>query len=109
MATQREFTITGGPSKFDLMISLFYGGTHQRMGVHFQLDNPGVSGAEVNVFIDQIQREDGSGESWNISGEPFYPFLLKENRNSKLIFQQKVAPAGLNSSTNRKSKGTSKH
>lgn len=68
MATQREFPITSGPSKFDLMISLFHSGNHQRPGVYFQLDNPGVSGAEVYVMIDQIQREDGSGESWNISG-----------------------------------------
>ena len=61
----RDFTIIGGPSKFDLMVSLFDGNNHHRRTVRFVLKGiaPGM-----DVSIGGVQQEDGSGESWNFEG-----------------------------------------
>ena len=50
--------ITAGPSKLDLMFSLFE-------GKHIKLT---VDGKEVEVGVLQVQAEDGSRESWNLAG-----------------------------------------
>lgn len=60
-----SFTVVGGPSKFDLMLSLFDGNKEPRRTVEFQLD--GARGPIV-VAITTVQQEDGSGESWCIKG-----------------------------------------
>jgi len=62
MATQKK--IIDGPSKFDLMLSLFDGDIQHRRIAKFTL----AGDAEIRVFVDSIEREDGSGESWNITG-----------------------------------------
>ncbi len=58
--------ISGGPSKFDLMLSLLDGsnaaGTRRR--VSFMVDDIG----EIEVVVNRLSREDGSGESWNFEG-----------------------------------------
>jgi hypothetical protein len=59
------FNIVGGPSKFDLMVSLFEGNPHCRRTVAFKLE--GLR-QEINVAITGIQQADGSGESWNFDG-----------------------------------------
>lgn len=59
------FSITGGPSKFDLMVSLFEGNPKVRKTVSFKLE--GLR-REIQVAITGVQQEDGSGESWNIEG-----------------------------------------
>lgn len=59
------FNVVGGPSKFDLMVSLFEGNPQHRRTVAFKLE--GLR-QEVHVAITGVQQEDGSGESWNIEG-----------------------------------------
>jgi len=60
-----SFNVTGGPGKFDLMLSLFDGNKDPRRTVKFQLE--GARGP-VTVAITMVQQEDGSGESWNFQG-----------------------------------------
>jgi hypothetical protein len=60
-----HFNIVNGPSKFDLMVSLFEEGNPESPHtVKFVLED----GREANVAITMIQKEDGSGESWNYVG-----------------------------------------
>jgi hypothetical protein len=69
MAPQaNEITIVGGPSKFDLMVSLF-GTNREKRTVYFDVVGP-VSGIRVSAefVIAAVEREDGSGESWLIQG-----------------------------------------
>lgn len=56
MADQR---ITAGPSKFDLMLAVFERGKN----VEFTVD-----GKQVEVNVSSILAEDGSRESWCLSG-----------------------------------------
>lgn len=68
MASQdkvRSFRIVNGPSKFDLMLSLFDGNKMPRRTVKFLLE--GIK-QEVEVAIASVEQEDGSGESWNWAG-----------------------------------------
>lgn len=55
-------TILNGPSKFDLMIALM--DTHRR-SVEFEIQ---IKKNWLKVSISMVQREDGSGESWNFEG-----------------------------------------
>lgn len=57
--------VLNGPSKFDLMLSLFDGNQHPRRTVSFQIEG---FKKEVTVAITSVQQEDGSGESWNWEG-----------------------------------------
>ncbi len=76
MATQR-INIQSGPSKFDLMLSLMDVPSHRR-AVQFRgnvegdlvndYDTRGAYKSVLDVFIDMLEREDGSGESWNFAG-----------------------------------------
>lgn len=61
MATQ--FHINAGPSKFDLMLSLF-----ERKQVTFTIEDTPTLNATIEAVIQQIQAEDGNSESWNIEG-----------------------------------------
>lgn len=67
MASQDKyaFQIIGGPSKFDLMVSLFEGNPQHRRTVAFKLEG---LWQDINVAITGVEQEDGSGESWNFSG-----------------------------------------
>lgn len=58
MATQRN--LTAGPSKFDLMASLFTG-----KRVIFTIEGLG----EQEALVSLVEAEDGSFESWNIQGD----------------------------------------
>ena len=60
-----RFSVVGGPSKFDLMLSLFDGNQTPRRTVDFQLEGKKYP---ISVAILGVQQEDGSGESWNIEG-----------------------------------------
>ena len=60
-----EQTIKGGPSKWDLMLALFDGNTGGPRYLDFHLESGKLSGA---VVVSSVEREDGSGESWNITG-----------------------------------------
>jgi hypothetical protein len=56
-------SITNGPSKFDLMQALFVR-KPTRPTVTFIVSQDNA----VQVFIDLVEAEDASGESWNIKG-----------------------------------------
>lgn len=58
-----SFDIIGGPSKFDLMSSLFAG--NKRQTVELQLKG---ARTPITVAITLVQQEDGSGEIWSIEG-----------------------------------------
>ncbi len=87
MAQQRNeearFPISNGPGKFDLMMSLF-----SRQIVTFKLG----TGSEVRVLITSITQEDGSCESWIISGyivgynERFRGYYRTRGNNGYFIF-----------------------
>lgn len=61
MATQ--YTITDGPSKWDLMLALFDPASHQRT-VKFYLQDRRFFEASIL----EVGKEDGSGESWLLAG-----------------------------------------
>ncbi len=63
MTSKKIFKISGGPSKFDLMVSLFDGDSSNRRSVSFTVEEQ-----TCEVTISTLSREDGSGESWNFSG-----------------------------------------
>lgn len=62
--TPNQFSVTGGPSKFDLQNALFC--WNPRRPALFNATCP-VSTA-FEVFVLSVEAEDGSGESWNIEG-----------------------------------------
>lgn len=59
-----SFHIVDGPSKFDLMVSLF-DVKEPRRTVEFRLE--GVCDS-ITVAITSVQQEESSSESWNIEG-----------------------------------------
>lgn len=81
MATNK---ILDGPSKWNLMLSLLHGDNNSRERVTFMLEGlaarlgdltarPVKKGdrmekTKVSIQIDSLQREDGSGETWNFAG-----------------------------------------
>jgi hypothetical protein len=78
-----RFVITDGPSKWDLMVSLFEGNKTPRTRVRFTVENyPSPGGllitAEIDVGIVAIQQEDGSGESWNFQGCTNHTYTNKQ-------------------------------
>lgn len=64
--------ITSGPSKWDLMLGLFDNTSEKSRYVAFVLDKPtndyDFPHGKVEISIDSLEREDGSGDSWNITG-----------------------------------------
>lgn len=57
-------TITNGPSKFDLMVSLFDGGVRNRRPVLFTYSNKN----QIRVVINWLDRDSGDGENWSFCG-----------------------------------------
>lgn len=64
MSQDDSRVIIDGPSKFDLMVSLFDGTTESQKVLVFRLDNQRI----LNIRITSLQREDGSGENWIFQG-----------------------------------------
>jgi len=64
-----QLVIVNGPSKFDLMLSLFDGNKEPRRTVQFRVRSE-TGRMEINheVAVTLVQQEDGSGESWNFQG-----------------------------------------
>ncbi len=65
--------IVDGPSKFDLMLALFDSDSSHRRTVAFLLENPeakqgDLQCASLNFVINEVGREDGSGENWLFDG-----------------------------------------
>ena len=69
-----QYSVTDGPSKFTLMSSLFEEsrGRRRSIPVKFVVDSIG----EIQVFINSIEREDGTGESWNFTG-----YFVKDDKS----------------------------
>lgn len=64
-SNSQSFNVIGGPSKFDLMLSLFDGNKDPRRTVEFKLEG---AREPIVVAVTMVQQEDGSGESWNFQG-----------------------------------------
>jgi hypothetical protein len=69
----RQFNIVNGPSKWDLMLSLFDGGSSfpRRRDVEFRFEHPGpASTANIFIFvvINAVERVNGGDENWYIKG-----------------------------------------
>lgn len=79
----KKIDIANGPSKFDIMVSLFDSGCQGRKSVCFQ-----TATGVVLVFVDSVEREDGSGESWNIKGRVKgpSPVVVLGTKNSVAIY-----------------------
>jgi hypothetical protein len=67
MLRQRQVGIIGGPSKFDLATRIFDGDNREQRPVTFTLREEGNTWEE-RIKLNSAQREDGSGESWNLTG-----------------------------------------
>lgn len=64
-----RFNVTNGPSKFDLTLALVDGDGNHRRRVLFSVKNSGANVChDLPFIIDEIGREDNSGESWLIRG-----------------------------------------
>jgi len=64
-----NYSIQNGPSKFDLMLSLFDGtSTNPRLVEFHVVREHSVSILVFSVLLVGVQREDGSGESWLFTG-----------------------------------------
>lgn len=59
-------SILGGPSKFDLMLSLFDGRTPDFRIISFTVETE--KKFKLDVTVSEVAREDGSGESWLLRG-----------------------------------------
>lgn len=66
MTNPRE-KIVQGPSKFDLMIGLFDGKSKDQKLVYFHTELHGQNFQHF-VRLNEVTREDGSGESWCFKG-----------------------------------------
>lgn len=64
MTTTEIHNVVNGPSKFDLMLGLFDSKAVNARAVAFQLQD----GRCIEVVVNAVSQEDGSGESWNIEG-----------------------------------------
>lgn len=65
MAKER-FEISNGPGKFELMVSLLHGELDNRSSVQFHSEKSFKS--PMRVRINSLEREDGSGDCWNLTG-----------------------------------------
>ncbi len=63
----RQVTITAGPDKFKLATRLFDGDNREQKTVSFTLKEGGHTWEEL-IKLNSAEREDGSGESWNLTG-----------------------------------------
>jgi len=76
------FMIANGPSKYDLSVALFDGDSNQRKKVTFsgRFDGNGKNPTIILIgIIQQVGREDGSGDSWLIQ------FYTKIDNTSVLL------------------------
>jgi len=75
--------IVDGPSKFDIMTSLFgTGNINSTAAPTFKLEE----GTWMKIGIQQILREDSTGESWEIGGYSIGPALRKQVTGNTVKF-----------------------
>ncbi|MDP3996819.1 MAG: hypothetical protein Q8P86_03970 [bacterium] len=60
--------IINAPSKCDLIVAFFLKPNPGRQSVNFTIQDPGGSRKQVEVVINSISWEDGSGDSWCFEG-----------------------------------------
>ena len=60
----QPYELRHGPSKYDLMLGLFDGDANTQRTLTFRVNN----GVDVEVKVQSVSREDGSGESWLFEG-----------------------------------------
>ncbi len=89
MTTQQTkeevFNIFNGPSKFDASVSLFSGGNGERIPVVLHLRD-GEATCAIAVFIEEMGREDGGGESYNFRAYFHRQRIgIKVNSSSRLM------------------------
>ncbi len=83
-----RFQIVGGPSKMDLMLALFDSSYRQPRPVSFNLvgwpEGQSASGTPryIQMRVMSVQKEDGSGESWNVEATSQGP----ESKNYKIYY-----------------------
>lgn len=66
---RKYVTITNGPSKYDLMLGLFDRECSRPRPVQFALQIPGrPHPLGMELHVEGVDIEDGSGESWIITG-----------------------------------------
>jgi hypothetical protein len=79
---KKYVTISGGPSKYDLMLGLFDRECNRPRPVYFKLQIPGRSHPQgMELHVESVGIEDGSGESWIVSGSDW-----KNNVKYKLYY-----------------------
>lgn len=66
--------IVNGPSKMDLMLAMFDSSFPNHRSVVFNFENEGASNfkASAPCHISMVEKEDGSGESFNFEGTLSY-------------------------------------
>lgn len=71
----QSFNITGGPSKWDLMLGLFDNHSRNPREIEFSIVDPVSPGhgepaviKKIKVVINGVGRESGNGESWIFNG-----------------------------------------
>ena len=64
----QQYDITNGPNKSLLQAALFEGSASDRIPIVFFI-KIGEEISPRSFHINQIQREDGSGECWNFEGD----------------------------------------
>lgn len=90
----RQVNITAGPDKFRLMVALFHGTAMEQEPVSFTLQENDHSWKE-DIKIYSAQREDGSGDCWNLTGRNMANncqvkiFFCLKRRQGQMIFVQK--------------------
>ena len=77
--------IVNGPSKFDLMLALFNRKVVNQEGVIFTVADVSL---KLSAVITGVAAEDGSGESWNLTGyvRPAHDPMVPPN-NVKMWFR----------------------
>ena len=87
-----RFEIVNGPSKFDLMLALFDGNCDHRRIVDFTLLSPQKEHKTFSCIINDLKREDGSGESWLFAGyfgvNPLHGYFSTKHRKGWIKFRE---------------------
>jgi hypothetical protein len=78
----KQFSITSGPSKFDLMLSLFHRKVDSQVVVEFSLE---AQSYPAGVVINSLELEDGSGECWIFKG--YVRYSSTSSRNVKGFYR----------------------
>lgn len=92
MPLSTEYQITNGPSIFELMLGLFDNTARKPRVLRFLVAHNAMQ-TDLKLVIDSVEREDGSGDSWNISGHSaettWTGYYSTKSRNGTLTATEK--------------------